>query len=206
MLAVSRHPLVRERLGRLRAAETPPREFRALLHDLALMLILEATADLALVPYPLQTPLGAAQGERLAESVAFVPILRAGLGMVPAAQQLFPDAPIWHLGLSRDEETLTPVTYYSRFARFAPCDRAYILDPMVATGGSAVTALRLLRSLGAQRIGLVSVIAAPEGIRAVEAAFPEAAIRVAAVDERLNDHGFIVPGLGDAGDRLFGTS
>ncbi|GIW05446.1 MAG: uracil phosphoribosyltransferase [Dehalococcoidia bacterium] len=205
MLAISRHPLVRERLGRLRATETPPREFRALVHDLALMLLLDATADLRLAPYPLQTPLGAAEGERLAETVAFVLILRAGLGMVGAAQQLFPDAPIWHLGLYRDEDSLKPVEYYNRLARFAPCDRAYILDPMLATGGSATAAIALLHDLGMTRVGLVHVIAAPEGIRAVEAAYPDVAIHVAAVDERLNDHGFIVPGLGDAGDRQFGT-
>lgn len=206
MVAVSRHPLARERLGRLRAAATPPREVRALVHDLALMLLLEATADLALVPYALETPLGPTQGERLAERVAFVPILRAGLGMAPAAQQLFPDAPVWHLGLYRDEETLKPVEYYNRIARFGPCDRAYVLDPMLATGGSATTAIELLRAAGTRRIGVVSIIAAPEGITAVEAAFPEVAIHVAAVDERLNADGFIVPGLGDAGDRLFGTS
>jgi uracil phosphoribosyltransferase len=205
VLTVSRHPLVRERLGRLRAAETPPREFRALVHDLALMLILEATADLPLAPYPVHTPLGPAEGERLAETVAFVPILRAGLGMVAAAERLFPDAPVWHLGLYRDEESLKPVAYYNRLARFAPCDRAYILDPMLATGGSAVAAIALLRAQGIARLGLVNVIAAPEGIRAVEAADPAVAIYVAAVDERLNDQGFIVPGLGDAGDRQFGT-
>jgi uracil phosphoribosyltransferase len=205
MVAVSRHPLVRDRLSRLRAAATPPREVRALVHDLALMLLVEATTDLALAPEAIQTPLGPAQGERLAESVAFVPILRAGLGMAPAAQQLFPDATVWHLGLYRDEATLKPVEYYNRIARLTPCDRAYVLNPMLATGGSATTAIRLLRAGGARRIGVVSIIAAPEGIAAVEAAFPEVAIQVAAVDERLNADGFIVPGLGDAGDRLFGT-
>ena len=205
MLTVSRHPLVRERLGRLRAAETAPREFRALIHDLALMLILEATADLRLAPYALQTPLGPAVGERVVESVAVVPILRAGLGMVGAALQLFPDAAVWHLGLYRDEASLKPVEYYNRLARVSPCDRAYILDPMLATGGSAVAAIALLRARGIARVGVVTIIAAPEGIEAVEAADPEVALHVAAVDDRLNDHGFIVPGLGDAGDRQFGT-
>lgn len=205
MLSVSRHPLVRQWLGRLRDVNTPPREFRTLVHDLALLLIVEATTDLPLAPYALETPLGATRGERLGETVAFVPILRAGLGMVPAAEQLFPDAPIWHLGLYRDEQSLRPVEYYNRLSRFVPCDRCLVLDPMLATGGSAAAAIALIRSFGTPRVGLISIIAAPEGVRAVENAFPDVAIQVAALDERLNDHGFIFPGLGDAGDRQFGT-
>jgi uracil phosphoribosyltransferase len=205
MLSVSQHPLVLERLGRLRSVETPPREFRTLVRDLALILLVEATADLAVAPTTVQTPLADAYASRLAETVAFVPILRAGLGMTEAASLLFPDAPIWHLGLYRDESSLKPVEYYNRIAQFDPCDRCFILDPMLATGGSATAAIDLLRSLGMERIALVSLIAAPEGIAAVRGHAPDVPIHVAAVDDHLNEHGFIVPGLGDAGDRQFGT-
>jgi uracil phosphoribosyltransferase len=205
MLAIAHHPLVQARLSELRARSTPPREFRRLVDDLALLLIYEATAELATVPCTVETPVGRAAGVQLLGTIAFVPILRAGLGMVPAALRLFPDAPVWHLGLCRDEVSLQPVEYYNRLSRFAPCERALILDPMLATGGSAVAAIAALRRLGVRQIGLVHLIAAPEGVRAVEAADPAVRIQVAAVDERLNEHGFIVPGLGDAGDRQFGT-
>lgn len=189
----------------LRDQQTGPVEFRRLVHELAVYLVYEAVADIAVESIPVQTPMGLADGVRQSEEVALVPILRAGLGMVDGALTVLPGACVWHVGLFRDEASLRPVEYFHRVPATATPDRCLILDPMLATGGSALAAIGILKRAGAQRISFVGILAAPEGIEAVRAAYPDVSITVAEVDERLNEIGFIVPGLGDAGDRQFGT-
>ncbi len=203
---VVEHPLAQHWLTVLRDRETPPERFRQALDVVTTMVLLEAMAGLRTDPVRVTTPLEETHGRRLADRVAFVPILRAGLGMVPAALRLLPQATVWHLGFYRDEATLQPVEYYDPFAH-RPCqaDVAFILDPMLATGGSAVAAVGKLKAWGVRRIAFTGLLAAPEGIRHLEARHPEVDVYVAAVDRRLNDRGFILPGLGDAGDRQFGT-
>ena len=199
------HPLVKHHLARLRDRDTPPAEFRALVQRLAVLLAYEATKDLQLANVEVQTPLTTTAGQVLQQRIGVVPILRAGLGMVDPVLDLIPNAEVWHLGLYRDEETAQPVEYYSKLPSASPVDVALVLDPMLATGGSAASALAALKRWGVPRLKLLSLIAAPEGIAALEAEFPEARIYVCAIDERLNDQKFIVPGLGDAGDRSFNT-
>jgi len=204
-LHVSPHPLVREKLTRLRDSATPPTEFRRLVHEIATLVLYEATADLALSDHEVATPLGRWKGARLREKVGLVPVLRAGIGMVEAALSLMPEAQVWHLGLFRDERTLRPIEYYNKLPSEATVQVCLVLDPMLATGGSAVATVDVLEKWGAKRIKYVGIIAAPEGVRALSEAHPDVPIHVAALDERLNDKGYIVPGLGDAGDRQFGT-
>jgi len=199
------HPLVTHHLARLRDASTPPTEFRALVQRLAVLLAYEATKDLRLTEVEVQTPLTKTTGRVLQQRIGIVPILRAGLGMVNPVLDLIPDAEVWHLGLYRDEVTAQPVEYYSKLPSARPVEVALVLDPMLATGGSAASALAALRRWGVPTLKLLSLIAAPEGIAALEAQFPEAQVFVCAIDERLNDQKFIVPGLGDAGDRSFNT-
>jgi uracil phosphoribosyltransferase len=199
------HPLVTHHLARLRDASTPPTEFRALVQRLAVLLAYEATKDLRLTEVEVQTPLTKTTGHVLQQRIGVVPILRAGLGMVNPVLDLIPDAEVWHLGLYRDEVTAQPVEYYSKLPSAGPVEVALVLDPMLATGGSAASALAALRRWGVPTLKLLSLIAAPEGIAALEAQFPEAQVFVCAIDERLNDQKFIVPGLGDAGDRSFNT-
>jgi uracil phosphoribosyltransferase len=199
------HPLVTHHLARLRDASTPPTEFRALVQRLAVLLAYEATKDLRLTEVEVQTPLTKTTGRVLQQRIAVVPILRAGLGMVNPVLDLIPDAEVWHLGLYRDEVTAQPVEYYSKLPSAGPVEVALVLDPMLATGGSAASALAALRRWGVPTLKLLSLIAAPEGIAALEAQFPDAQVFVCAIDERLNDQKFIVPGLGDAGDRSFNT-
>ena len=205
-LTVSSHPLVRDKLRHLRDRETDSTRFRQLVRELANLLTYEATADLVLEPASVQTPLTEMNGERLAERIGLVPILRAGLGMVDGVWELIPGAEVWHIGLYRDEQTLRPVEYYNKLPVTPSVDVCLILDPMLATGGSAVATVDILKRWGAQRIKFVGIIAAPEGIRRLSEAHPDVSIHVAAVDSHLNEHGFIVPGLGDAGDRQFGTA
>ena len=215
MLYPSEHPLVRQKTTDLRDVETAPQRFRALVRELSALLGYEATRDLEVAPRTVRTPLADADGAGLARTVGLVPILRAGLGMVDGFLELIPDAQVWHLGLYRDEETLRPIEYYNRLptgrlptgALTGPqsIDVCLLLDPMLATGGSAVAAVDILKRWGSPRIKYVGLIAAPEGVRALSAAHPDVDIHVAAVDDHLNDHGYIVPGLGDAGDRQFGT-
>lgn len=210
MLYASDHPLVRLKVAELRDAETRPPRFRELVREIALLLGYEALRDLPLAPRTVRTPLAEATGYELAVSVGLVPILRAGLGMVDAFLTLVPSAEVWHLGLYRDEETLRPVEYYNRLsAGQAPSGSEVhtwvLLDPMLATGGSAVAAIDVLRRSGRRPVKYVGLIAAPEGVQALQAAHPDVDVYVGAVDERLNEHGYIVPGLGDAGDRQFGT-
>jgi len=201
----SKHPLVRHKLTVLRGADTGVRRFRELTWEITTLLAYEALADLALVTKTVMTPLAPATGYALAERVALVPVLRAGLGMVDPIWNLLPEAQIGHIGLYRDEETLQPVEYYCKLPSAEEVDLCLLLDPMLATGGSAVAACNILKRHGLQRIKYVGLIAAPEGIAAMQQAHPDVDIYIAAADCCLNDRGYIVPGLGDAGDRLFGT-
>jgi len=202
---VSNHPLILHKLSLLRDVSTKPKKFRELVRELAILLAYEATADLSLEPVDVVTPMGETTGHTLKEKIGLVPILRAGLGMVDGIWEMMPGAEVWHIGLYRDERTLRPVEYYNKLPVDPTVQVCLILDPMLATGGSAVATVNILKKWGAQRIKFVGIIAAPEGIETLTAAHPDVDIHVAAVDDHLNEIGYIVPGLGDAGDRLFGT-
>jgi uracil phosphoribosyltransferase len=202
----STHPLVHHKLAALRANETGPAEFRQLVRSLAGLMAQEATADLATRAVDVATPLGTAAGRILADTVGIVPILRAGLGMAEGVIELFPEAEVWHIGVYRDEQTLRPMQYYTKLPARPRISLALIVDPMLATGGSAVHACQILKAAGVPRMKVVCLIAAPEGIARMTEAMPDVPIHVAAIDECLNAVGYIVPGLGDAGDRQFRTS
>ena len=204
-LHVSQHPAVRHKLGILRNEQTEPKKFREVVRELSWLLGYEALADAHIRPIDVPTPLEVMQGGELADRIGFIPILRAGLGMVDAFLELMPTAQVWHLGLFRDERTLRPVEYYNKLPNTSTVDLCLILDPMLATGGSATAAIEVLKKWGAVRIKLVNLIAAPEGVEAVLKAHPEVDIYTAALDRQLNEKGYIMPGLGDAGDRQFGT-
>lgn len=204
-LHVSQHPAVQHKLGILRDVNTEPKKFREVVRELSWLLGYEALADAGLRPLEVKTPIETMQGAELADRIGLVPILRAGLGMVDAMLELMPTAQVWHLGLFRDERTLRPVEYYNKLPDSANVDLCLILDPMLATGGSATAAIEVLKKWGAVRIKLVNLIAAPEGVAAVTAAHPDVEIFTASLDRQLNDVGYIMPGLGDAGDRQFGT-
>lgn len=209
---VSPHPLARHKLTLLRRRETEPKKFREVIGELASMLVYEATADLATRPLAIETPLTATEGQVMAEKVGLVPILRAGLGMVEGAWRLLPQAEVWHLGLYRDERTLQPVSYYNKLPVAPTVELCLVLDPMLATGGSAIAAVDVLKQWGVSRIKFVGLLGAPEGIVALHERHPDVAIHVAEIDERLTGpgdafpSGYIWPGLGDAGDRQFGTA
>ena len=202
---VSNHPLIRHKLTLLRDTRTEPKKFRELVREIAILLAYEATQDLAVEPGEVETPLAMAQGYELREPIGLVPILRAGLGMVEGIWEMMPSAEVWHIGLYRDERTLRPVEYYNKLPVAPTVHVCLILDPMLATGGSAVATVDILKRWGAQRIKFVGLIAAPEGIERLSSAHPDVSIHVAAIDDHLNNIGYIVPGLGDAGDRQFGT-
>jgi uracil phosphoribosyltransferase len=202
---VSRHPAVLHKLAILRDESTEPRKFREVVRELSWLLGYEALADVGVTARQVRTPLEMAEGHALADRIGLVPILRAGLGMVDAMLELMPTAQVWHLGLFRDERTLRPVEYYNKLPDSATVDLCLILDPMLATGGSATAAIDVLKRWGAVRIKLLNLIAAPEGVVAVTSAHADVEIHVAALDRQLNDRGYILPGLGDAGDRQFGT-
>jgi uracil phosphoribosyltransferase len=204
-LHVSQHPAVRHKLGILRDVRTEPKKFREVVRELSWLLGYEALADARTRQLDVQTPLETMDGEELADRIGLIPILRAGLGMVDAMLELMPTAELWHLGLYRDDRTLRPVEYYNKLPDSATVDLCLILDPMLATGGSATAAIEVLKKWGAERIKLVNLIAAPEGVEAVTSAHPDVEIYCAALDRQLNDKGYIEPGLGDAGDRQFGT-
>jgi len=204
-LHVSQHPAVRHKLGILRDEKTEPKKFREVVRELSWLMGYEALADARTRPIDVPTPIEVMQGEELADRIGFIPILRAGLGMVDAFLELMPTAQVWHLGLFRDERTLRPVEYYNKLPNSATVDLCLILDPMLATGGSATAAIEVLKRWGAVRIKLVNLIAAPEGVEAVSKAHPDVEIYTAALDRQLNEKGYIMPGLGDAGDRQFGT-
>ncbi|MGQ9625568.1 MAG: uracil phosphoribosyltransferase [Anaerolineae bacterium] len=211
---VSNHPLIRHKLSLLRSVETGPKKFRELIRELAILLAYEATADLALTETEVTTPLSQARGYALAEKIGLIPILRAGLGMVEGIWEMMPSAEVWHIGLYRDHKTLQPVEYYNKLPIAPTVQVCLVLDPMLATGGSAVATVNILKKWGAQRIKFVGIIAAPEGIEALSKAHPDVDIHLAAIDDHLTPEpqspedppaGYIVPGLGDAGDRQFGT-
>ncbi len=199
------HPLIEHKLAILRNRETDNKLFRETLNELSYLVVYEITRDLALRPIRIQTPLAPCDAQQLAEQVLLVPILRAGLGMVEGILHLIPNAKVGHLGVYRDEETLRPVEYYCKLPPGAETMRVFLLDPRLATGGSLAYAITRLKEKGIQTITVVSVIAAPEGLAALETAHPDVKIYTAMLDERLNDQGYILPGLGDCGDRLFGT-
>jgi uracil phosphoribosyltransferase len=204
-LHVSSHPAILHKLAILRSTTTEPKKFREVVRELSWLLGYEALADIAVRPIQIETPLEPMAASELADRIGLVPILRAGLGMVDAMLELMPTAQVWHLGLFRDERTLRPVEYYNKLPDSATVDLCLILDPMLATGGSATAAIEVLKRWGAVRIKLINLIAAPEGVAAVTAAHPDVEIYCAALDRGLNDKGYIMPGLGDAGDRQFGT-
>jgi len=201
----SKHPLVAHKLSRLRDKGTTPKKFRELVREISALLTYEATFDLKTMPRELETPLAKTTGQELEEKIGLIPILRAGLGMVEGVWELMPTAEVWHIGLYRDEKTLRPVEYYNKLPVAPTVSVCLILDPMLATGGSATATADVLKRWGVKKIKFVGLIAAPEGIKAMQDAHPDIPIYVAAIDERLNDHAYIVPGLGDAGDRQFGT-
>jgi uracil phosphoribosyltransferase len=202
---ISTHPLVKHKMALLRDQRTDPKKFRELLREISTFLAYEATADLATERVSVTTPLGQSDASRLQERVGLVPILRAGLGMVEGVWNMMPNAEVWHIGLRRDEQTLEPIEYYARLPVSPTVDLSLILDPMLATGGSAAAAVDILKEWGAKRIKFLGVIASAQGVRNLSDAHPDVPLYLAAVDERLNEAGYIVPGLGDAGDRLFGT-
>ncbi len=202
---VSPHPLVAHKLTLLRDVETNPKKFRELVRELAGLLAYEATMDLSIDPVEVQTPLTTTTGAILKEKVGLVPILRSGLGMVEGVWEILSSAEVWHIGLYRDEKTLKPVQYYNKLPVMPTVTVCLILDPMLATGGSAIATVDILKNWGAKKIKFVGLIGAPEGIAALQARHPDVPIHLAAVDDHLNERGYIVPGLGDAGDRQFGT-
>ena len=204
-LHVSHHPAILHKLAILRDEATEPKKFREVVRELSWLLGYEALADVGVRPIEIRTPMEAMTAHELGERIGLVPILRAGLGMVDAMLELMPTAQVWHLGLFRDERTLRPVEYYNKLPDSRTVDVCLILDPMLATGGSATAAIDVLKRWGALRIKLVNLIAAPEGVKAVIDAHPDVPIHCAALDRQLNERGYILPGLGDAGDRQFGT-
>lgn len=201
----STHPLVAHKLTRLREKTTEPKKFRELVREIAALMTYEATADLITTPRQIETPLATVQGVELKEKIGLVPILRAGLGMVEGVWELMPVAEVWHIGLYRDERTLKPIEYYNKLPVEPTVSVCLILDPMLATGGSAVATADVLKRWGVRKIKFVGLIGAPEGIKNMQEHHPDVPIYLAAIDDHLNEHGYIVPGLGDAGDRQFGT-
>ncbi len=202
---VSHHPLVIDKVGRLRDRHTQSPQFRTLVRDLAQLLFYEAIADVPLQALTVETPLAPCTAHRITERIGLVPILRAGLGMADAILEVVPEARVWHLGLYRDHDTHRPVTYYNKLPADPGMDLTLILDPMLATGGSAVEAASILKQGGLRRLKYLGLIAAPEGVAAMAQAHPEVPLHLAALDSHLDVRRYIVPGLGDAGDRQFGT-
>jgi uracil phosphoribosyltransferase len=202
---VSNHPLLRHKVTLMRDFRTEPKKFRELIREVAILLAYEATADLALIETNVTTPLATTKGYELKEVIGLVPILRAGLGMVEGFWEMMPSAEVWHIGLYRDHKTLEPIQYYNRLPVAPTVDVCLILDPMLATGGSACATAQILKDWGAKRIKYVGIIAAPEGIKRLQETHPDVDIYLAAIDDHLNENAYIVPGLGDAGDRQFGT-
>lgn len=199
------HPVIQTKLTELRDYTSEHRKFRALLDEIASLMVYEVTRDWPTTTKPVQTPLERTTGKVLARRVTLVPILRAGLGMAEGVLRLLPDARLGHLGVYRDEKTLEPVSYYQKLPPDIAATEVLLIDPMLATGGSATAAVHFLKKSGVSSLRFVCLVAAPEGIAALHRAHPEVPIFCAAVDRQLNDKGYILPGLGDAGDRLFGT-
>jgi len=201
----SSHPLVAHKLTRLRDKTTKSKKFRELIREISALLAYEATADLETAPKTVETPMGKAAGVELEQTIGLIPILRSGLGMVEGIWGLMPTAEVWHIGLFRDEQTLQPVQYYNKLPLEPTVSVCLVLDPMLATGGSAVATVDILKEWGVQNIKFVGILAAPEGVEAMQTAHPDVPLYLAVLDKKLNEIGYIVPGLGDAGDRQFGT-
>lgn len=200
------HPLIQHKIGILRKEETSSKEFREMISEVAMLMCYEATRELKLVDKTIRTPICETTVKELAgKKLAVVPILRAGLGMVEGMLAMIPAAKVGHIGLYRDPETLKPVEYYCKLPADSSEREVYVVDPMLATGGSAVAAITLLKEKGVKNIHFMCILAAPEGVAAMEEAHPDVDLYIGALDEKLNEHGYIVPGLGDAGDRIFGT-
>jgi len=204
-ITVLKHPLIEQKLTILRNRDTNNKQFRETLNELSYLIVYETTRDLKLKDVRIDTPLQPCDCKELAEQVLLVPILRAGLGMVEGILNLIPSAKVGHVGVYRDEESLQPVEYYFRLPPAAETMRTFLLDPMLATGGSLAYAIDLLKGKGLSNITVISVISAPEGLEALQQAHPDTRIYTAMLDERLNENGYILPGLGDCGDRIFGT-
>lgn len=201
----SQHPLVAHKLTRLRDVQTESKKFRELIREVSALLAYEATRDLAIAPREVTTPLAKTTGHELKQPIGLIPILRSGLGMVEGIWGLMPSAEVWHIGLYRDERTLQPVEYYNKLPLEPTVSVCLVLDPMLATGGSAVATVDILKEWGVNKIKFVGILAAPEGVEAMQTAHPDVPLHLAVIDDHLNQDGFIVPGLGDAGDRQFGT-
>ncbi|HMA34435.1 MAG TPA: uracil phosphoribosyltransferase [Chloroflexia bacterium] len=201
----SNHPLIQHKLAKLRSVDTDPKQFREIVAEITVLLTYEATHDLHTTAAEIVTPLTTTTCRVVNERVGLVPVLRAGLGMVEAVLGLLPYAQVWHIGLFRDEQTLKPISYYNRLPDHTTVDTCLLLDPMLATGGSASATVDILKKWGATRIKYLGLIAAPEGIAQLSKHHPDVPMHIAAVDSHLNERGYIVPGLGDAGDRQFGT-
>lgn len=200
------HPLIQHKIGIIRRKETGTKDFRQTISEIAMLICYEATRDLKLDDVEIETPICAAKVKELrGKKMAIVPILRAGLGMVDGMLTLIPAAKVGHIGLYRDPETLKPVEYYCKLPADCAEREVFVVDPMLATGGSSIAAIRMLKEKGCRNIHFMCIIAAPEGLKAMQEAHPDVDIYIGALDEKLNDHGYIVPGLGDAGDRIFGT-
>ena len=204
-VTITNHPLIEHKLSLLRDIKTNPTVFRQLVSELGALLCYEATRDLPVQPVEVQTPLTTMTAHEMHESIALIPILRAGLGMVEGIWSLIPNAHVFHIGFYRNEETLEPVEYYNKLPTDHPFNTCLILDPMLATGGSAVATTDIIKRWGAKKIKFVGLIGAPEGIEMLQSHHPDVDIHLAAIDDHLNEKGYIVPGLGDAGDRLYGT-
>lgn len=200
------HPLIQHKIGLIRRTETGTKDFRQTISEIATLICYEATRDLSLDDVEIETPICKTTIKMLkGKKMAIIPILRAGLGMVDGMLTLIPTAKVGHIGLYRDPETLTPVEYYCKLPADCAEREVFVVDPMLATGGSSVAAIRMLKEKGCESIHFMCIIAAPEGVEAMKNAHPDVDLYIGAIDEKLNSHGYIVPGLGDAGDRIFGT-
>ena len=205
-VVVMTHPLIQHKIGVIRRVETGSKDFRAMISEIASLITYEATKDLRLKDVEIETPICKATVKELSgKKMAVIPILRAGLGMVEGMLAMIPSAKVGHIGLYRNEETLEPVEYYCKVPADCSERDVFVVDPMLATGGSSVAAIQMLRDRGVRNIRFMCIIAAPEGVKRMQEAHPDVDIYVGAMDDHLNEHGYIVPGLGDAGDRIFGT-
>jgi len=200
-----KHPLIKDKITRMRKVETSSKDFRENLNEIAQLMAYEVFKDIPLKEIEIQTPVNKATGYTIENPVVLIPIIRAGLGMIEGIQQLIPTARVAHIGLYRNEETLVPVQYYAKKTQEIEKSYTLVVDPMLATGGSAVKAIEIAKEWGAKNIKFICLVSVPEGIKALTDAHPDVDIYTAAVDEKLNEKGYIVPGLGDAGDRIFGT-
>lgn len=202
---ISNHPLIQHKLSILRDVKTKPCEYRMLVKELGTLLCYEATRDLELQPKKIRTPQTEMTAMEISEEIALFPILRAGLGLADSFVNLIPNSKVYHIGIYRNKETLEPVIYYYKFSNYPPSNRCLVLDPALSTGGTAIAAIDILKKWGAKKIKFVGLAGAPQGIKALQEAHPDVDIYLAAVDDHLNEIGYLVPGLGDAGDRQFGT-